>query len=110
MEFETLLCIVCGIPIVLVIANLFLRIVLGYWSPLFKWLLLGYLAIVGALITLLILYSRALEKSNEIERQKSTARSIRRFEEQLEDQLARDMFHRRDNSDLEQILRRIQVN
>jgi hypothetical protein len=107
MEFITLVkigfWIVIGVPVVLAIANLFLRIYLGYWSPFFKWLLFGYLAVLGTLYAAMTVYFRALERSNEIERQRSTARSMERIEEQLR----RDRWNHKDTSDLERALKNI---
>lgn len=105
MEFVTLIkigfWIVIGVPLVLAITNLFLRIALGYWSPFFKWLLFAYLAILGAFYAAMTVYFRALERSNEIERQRSTARSMERISEQLR----RNRWDHKDTSGLERTLR-----
>jgi len=95
--------IIIGIPLLLGIANLFLRIILGYWSPLFKWLLLGYLSIFAIFIAGFILYCRALERSNEIGRQRTIADSLKK----LENQLYWARFDKKDTSDLERALREI---
>ena len=93
--------IVIGIPLILAIVNLILRIALGYWSPVFVWLLFGYLAILGAIYAAMAVFFRAREKALEVERRRSLtlnqercARSLRN----IEDQLSRDRMNHRNTS------------
>lgn len=94
MEFSTMVAIgfgiVIGVPLVLAIVNLILRIALGYWSAVFVWLLFGYLAILGAIFYAMKVFFDAREKALGVERQRSltlsqerSARSLRNIENQL---------------------------
>jgi hypothetical protein len=94
--------IVIGIPLILAIVNLILRIALGYWSAVFVWLLFGYLAILGAIYAAMAVFFRAREKALEVERQRSLTLSQERCARSLsniENQLSWDrMNHRNTNT------------
>ena len=93
--------VVIGIPLILAIVNLILRIALGYWSAVFVWLLFGYLAILGAIYAAMAVFFRAREKALEVERRRSLTLNQERCARSLsniENQLSRDRMNHRNTS------------